>query len=218
MQIIYLADYRAITPNWALNLPLNCSLLYRDKDNSGNDPFDLADLAIISQGESQCIGRWLSMLHICRYDCPKIAIANLSATHQKTLLSAGFDAVIPGTMPDDVLVAQLLAFLRLQRKFRPIFEYGPVHFHNRQKRVTVREQDLRLTAREFDVLHFIANANGRPVDPAEMMRKIFGLNIDPGTNIAAVHVYRLRKKLAGMGFEHLLQTVQGRGYRLLPDG
>lgn len=233
MQMVYVGDgvddNLGAGPDWAAYLPEDCTVhrlcVGHGYKEAAHRPEHIlqaqgrtlpnAELVIISLDVGACLGTWLSALHNCAHKCPKIAIANLTPEYQKALLVAGLDAVLPSSLPADVLAAQMVAFVRLQRKYRPVARHGPVHFHNQSKRALVAEQDLQLTAREYDILHFIAQANGRPVGPAELLRSIFGLSFDPGTNIAAVHIYRLRKKLAGLGFAHILQTVQGRGYRLL---
>ncbi len=235
MQIICLADDPAPAAFWVSELPCDvrltqCALPRRRFDQDYFAPHDhgadtladfklgqAAELAVLSL-RNACLGQWLAALHDCPDNCPKIAIANISAEYQKTLLAAGMDAILPLAMPGDVLAAQIVAFVRLQRKYHPVVSYGPVQFYNNHKRALVNKTDLRLTAREFDILHFIARANGRAVGPSELLHRIFGLTFDPGTNIAAVHIYRLRKKLADLGFAHVLQTVQGRGYRMAHIG
>lgn len=237
MQIVYLSDTMDAEPEWAAYLPNDCALLRLSAPQRADGAFFTApsghhalsaavfgaiggdipansELIIMSLRGPTCLGSWLSILRSGAGDCPIIAISDMSAEYQKSLLRAGLDAVLPPQMPADVLAAQLVAFVRLRRKYHPVARHGLVQFYSHAKRALVAERDLQLTAREYDILHFIAQANGRPVGAAELLRIIFGLNFDPGTNIAAVHIYRLRKKLADLGFAHLLQTVQGRGYRL----
>lgn len=74
---------------------------------------------------------------------------------------------------------------------------------------------LRLHPREFALLWRLAEAAGCQVNRTTLLRDVFELNFDPGTNRLAVHVCRLRKKLALAGLANLLATAPGESaYRL----
>ena len=55
---------------------------------------------------------------------------------------------------------------------------------------------LALHPREFGVLWRLAECPGRRVSRAQLLRDVWRLNHDPETNSIAVHVSRLRSKLA----------------------
>lgn len=75
---------------------------------------------------------------------------------------------------------------------------------------------LRLHPREFALLWRLAEVPGAVVKRAELLRDVFELTFDPGTNRLAVHVCRLRKKLNRAGLSDLLATVPGESaYRLV---
>lgn len=75
---------------------------------------------------------------------------------------------------------------------------------------------LGLLQREFELLHLLARRSGRPQSRETLLREIWRLGFDPGTNVVEVHVSRLRAKL-DRGFDWpMLQTVRGAGYRLVP--
>lgn len=77
---------------------------------------------------------------------------------------------------------------------------------------------LHLHPREFVLLWRLAEGHGAPVARAVLLRDVFDLGFDPGTNRLAVHVCRLRKKLALAGLPSLLVTGPGDGgYRLIVD-
>jgi two-component system OmpR family response regulator len=60
----------------------------------------------------------------------------------------------------------------------------------------------------------LLNAQERTVSRKEILRRVWSMNFEPGTNFIQVHVSRLRSKLgAGSGFE--IKTVRGQGYRLV---
>lgn len=77
---------------------------------------------------------------------------------------------------------------------------------------------IRLVAREYTLLEFLARHAGQVVTRTMMLEKIWNYHFDPGTNVVDVHVGRLRRKIED-GFDTpLLHTVRGAGYRLSGDG
>jgi DNA-binding response OmpR family regulator len=79
--------------------------------------------------------------------------------------------------------------------------------------VSVRDQVLDLSPREFDVLRVLVAHRTRTISRRELLQEVWQVRDDPGTNVVEVHVARLRSKLAlvrGPG----IRTVRGKGYTL----
>lgn len=74
-------------------------------------------------------------------------------------------------------------------------------------------QWLALHPREFALLWRLAETPGRTVSQKALLADVWRLTIEPGTNRVAVHIARLRRKLAAFGLENLIAT-DGAGYRL----
>lgn len=73
---------------------------------------------------------------------------------------------------------------------------------------------LGLHPREFALLWRLARQPGRPVSAAELIAEVWQLNFRPETNSLAVHVCRLRAKLASAGLPGLVSTAIDGGYAL----
>jgi DNA-binding response OmpR family regulator len=73
---------------------------------------------------------------------------------------------------------------------------------------------LALHPREFGLLWRLADASGKRVTRAQLLRDVWRLNHEPETNSVEVHVSRLRSKLAELGCEGLVATDPRGGYRL----
>lgn len=67
---------------------------------------------------------------------------------------------------------------------------------------------LALGTLELDLLR----ARGDAVSRRELLREVWGLRFDPGTNVVDVHVNRLRRKLEDAGLSSVIRTVRGQGY------
>ncbi len=77
--------------------------------------------------------------------------------------------------------------------------------------------ELRLTAKEFDLLWFLATHPRRVFSRDELMRRIWGYEAAFDTGTVTVHIRRLREKVEETPSEpRFLQTVWGVGYRFVP--
>ena len=75
-------------------------------------------------------------------------------------------------------------------------------------------QILQLTQQEFVLLEYLCRNAGRVVTRAMILDKVWGMRIQPDTNVVDVHIYRLRSKVDGKGQAPLIRTMRGVGYVL----
>ena len=76
-------------------------------------------------------------------------------------------------------------------------------------------QQARLTAKEFDLLWFLASNPGRVFSRDQLMASVWGYSAALDTGTVTVHVRRLREKLEeDASHPQLIETVWGAGYRL----
>jgi DNA-binding response OmpR family regulator len=75
-------------------------------------------------------------------------------------------------------------------------------------------QILQLTPQEFVLLEYLCRNAGRVVSRSMILDKVWGMRIQPDTNVVDVHIYRLRGKVDGTGQQPLIQTMRGLGYVL----
>jgi DNA-binding response OmpR family regulator len=93
--------------------------------------------------------------------------------------------------------------------------FGEIELDAAAREVTRAGQPLRLTAKEFDLLWFMARNPGRVFSRDQLMSGVWGYASALDTGTVTVHIRRLREKI-----EHdpsnprHLQTVWGVGYRL----
>ena len=75
-------------------------------------------------------------------------------------------------------------------------------------------QILPLTQQEFVLLEYLCRNAGRVVTRSMILDKVWGMRIQPDTNVVDVHIYRLRGKVDGKGQPPLIRTMRGVGYVL----
>jgi len=75
-------------------------------------------------------------------------------------------------------------------------------------------QTLSLTPQEFTLLEYLCRNPGRVVTRSMILDKVWGMRIQPDTNVVDVHIYRLRGKVDREGQLPLIKTLRGVGYVL----
>jgi len=73
---------------------------------------------------------------------------------------------------------------------------------------------LQLTPQEFVLLEYLCRNAGRVVTRSMILDQVWGMRIQPDTNVVDVHIYRLRGKVDGQGQQPLIRTLRGVGYVL----
>jgi len=118
-------------------------------------------------------------------------------------------------------LAELLARLRnlLKRNAPPTSELTRVRVQDLELDLLRREasrsgQPLQLTPQEFVLLEYLCRNAGRVVTRSMILHKVWGMRIQPDTNVVDVHIYRLRGKVDGNGQRPLIRTLRGVGYVL----
>jgi two-component system response regulator ResD len=85
------------------------------------------------------------------------------------------------------------------------------------REVTRGNEPLRLTAREFDLLWFLASHPRRVFSREQLMRRVWGYSAALDTGTVTVHMRRLREKIEDdASHPRHLETVWGVGYRFAP--
>jgi DNA-binding response OmpR family regulator len=85
------------------------------------------------------------------------------------------------------------------------------------REVTKADRVLRLTAKEFDLLRFLARHPRQVFSRDQLMDRVWGYSAALDTGTVTVHVRRLREKIEDdPARPRFLQTVWGVGYRFSP--
>ncbi len=118
-------------------------------------------------------------------------------------------------------MAELLARLRnlLKRNNPGVGEPTKLRVQDLELDLLRREatrggQTLQLTPQEFVLLEYLCRNAGRMVTRSMILDKVWGMRIQPDTNVVDVHIYRLRGKVDGKGQQPLIRTLRGVGYVL----
>ncbi len=96
-------------------------------------------------------------------------------------------------------------------------EFGEVELDAQTREVWRAGVEVRLTAKEFDLLWFLASHPRRVFGRDQLMSRVWGYEAALDTGTVTVHVRRLREKIEDDPSKpRHLQTVWGVGYRIVP--
>ena len=134
-------------------------------------------------------------------------------------LDTGADDYLTKPFSFPVLVARIRALLRraARRDLSPV-SAGDLYLEAAERRVLRGDTEVLLTAREFDVLHFMLRHAGEVVSKLEILAGVWDYGFEGDPNIVEVYVGRLRKKIDVPFGRTAIETVRGAGYRLAAGG
>jgi two-component system phosphate regulon response regulator PhoB len=159
--------------------------------------------------------RWLKRDDSLR-DLPIIMLtARGEEAHKVQGLEAGVDDYVTKPFSTRELLARIKAVMR--RSGTDTAEL--VRFDNgleidlSRHRVSANDQPVAVGPTEFRLLHFFMTHPERVYSRSQLLDQVWGRNVYIEERTVDVHIRRLRKALEPFGFESLVQTVRGVGYR-----
>lgn len=136
-------------------------------------------------------------------------------------LGVGADDYVAKPFSPRELVARIKAVLR-RAGAQPTSEDDPLHFgaiviRPDRRQVEVDGQAVDLTAREFDLLVFLAAHPGQVFSREQLLDKVWDWAYASDGGTVTVHVRRLRQKIEALPERpRYIKTVWGAGYKFEP--
>lgn len=93
-------------------------------------------------------------------------------------------------------------------------EFGPLVLNPSRHELLVDGTSIKMGLAEFKLLKFLISHPDRVFSRAQLLDSVWGDHVFIEERTVDVHVLRLRKGLAQVNAQHLIQTVRGLGYRL----
>jgi DNA-binding response OmpR family regulator len=128
-------------------------------------------------------------------------------------LEVGADDYVTKPFSPRELAARIKAILRRsqpQPQREGVLTLDPIVVDRAAHEVTVDDQPVELTAKEFDLLACLVENAGLVLTRDRLLDLVWGLDFPGGTRTVDVHVASLRRKL---GLPEAIQTVRGAGYK-----
>ena len=184
---------------------------------------DTPDLVVLDLMLPEVDGFVITRFLRQRGDTPIIMLtARRAETDRIAGLEMGADDYVVKPFSPQELVSRVRAVLRRtqgqpQAKETDLLEFEDLSIDPGTRLVKVRGREVQLTAKEFDLLWFLAGNKRHVFNRDQLLDRVWGLAeyVDPST--VTVHVRRLREKIEVNPSEprHII-TVWGVGYRFEP--
>lgn len=127
----------------------------------------------------------------------------------------GVDDFVSKPFSTKELLARIDAVLRRSGhdKKKLQLSFGQLTIDTVAKRVMVEERRLRLSPIEYKLLVFLSSHPDRAYSRDQLLSHVWGRDVYLDERTVDVQLRRLRSKLKPHGYDRLIQTVRGEGYR-----
>jgi two-component system phosphate regulon response regulator PhoB len=131
-------------------------------------------------------------------------------------LDCGADDYVVKPFSPRELVSRIRAVFRRRapQHSGEAIEYGPLTVDLGRHEVLVGGRPVRMGLAEFKLLSFLVGHPDRVFSRTQLLDNVWGDHVFIEERTVDVHVLRLRKALAPVDAQQLIQTVRGLGYRL----
>ena len=131
-------------------------------------------------------------------------------------LDAGADDYVVKPFSPRELVSRVRAVFRRRapQLSGEALSYGPLKIDPARHEVLVEGKPVRMGLAEFKLLRYLVGHPERVFSRGQLLDNVWGDHVFIEERTVDVHVLRLRKALAAVGAQGLVQTVRGLGYRL----
>jgi two-component system, OmpR family, copper resistance phosphate regulon response regulator CusR len=188
--------------------------------HASSQTFDLIVLDVMLPGRDG-----IEVLHTLRTQGSKTPVLLLTAKDAIEDRVLGLDAGADDYLVKPFAFAELTARLRaLLRRNKPesagVLIIAALEIDQIRRTVSREGRRIDLTAREFELLEYLARNYGRVVSREMLARDVWKESgrATPLDNVIDVHVARLRRKMDDPFESKLLHTVRGVGFTLSGDG
>lgn len=166
----------------------------------------------------------LELLQWIRHDLRTVALPVLLVTAKGSEmdivkgLDAGADDYL--TKPFGVLefISRVKALLRRAAALRTgpdTLAFGPIRLCPANHTLTVEDQPVELTYKEYALLELLMPTPGQVVSRETILARVWGMDTSLETRTLDMHIRTLRQKLGNAG--GLIQTVRKIGYKLAEE-
>ena len=159
--------------------------------------------------------------YICREvrkksDIPIIIVTSRDSDMDELMsMNLGADDFVTKTYNTQILLARIAALLKrsgLNITTNNILTYKDFQLNLSNATITYNEKEIELTKNEVKILSYLINHKGEIVSRELLMEYLWSTEYFVDDSTLTVNITRLRKKLAEIGIENVIETRRGLGY------
>lgn len=159
--------------------------------------------------------------YICREvrkksDIPIIIVTSRDSDMDELMsMNLGADDFVTKPYNTQILLARIAALLKrsgLNITTNNILTYKDFQLNLSNATITYNEKEIELTKNEVKILSYLINYKGEIVSRELLMEYLWSTEYFVDDSTLTVNITRLRKKLAEIGIENVIETRRGLGY------
>ena len=159
--------------------------------------------------------------YICREvrkksDIPIIIVTSRDSDMDELMsMNLGADDFVTKPYNTQILLARIAALLKrsgLNITTNNILTYKDFQLNLSNATITYNEKEIELTKNEVKILSYLINHKGEIVSRELLMEYLWSTEYYVDDSTLTVNIARLRKKLAEIGIENVIETRRGLGY------
>lgn len=223
MRVLLIEDDAATAKSVELMLKANGFAV--QSSDLGEEGLDLAkvydfDAILLDLGLPDISGlEVLRRLRASRIATPVMVVTG-SADHATEIkaFSTGADDFLGKPFHRDVLLQRLHALIRRSGGHStPVIQVGRLAIDLNAKTCRIEDRPLHLTGKEFKMLELMALRTGATITKDQFLNHLYGGMDEPELKIIDVFICKIRNKLRKFGASYQIETIWGRGYRLVSE-
>lgn len=199
------------------NYDYTCDLSYDGEEGLYNAEINEYDAIVLDINLPKMDG-----ISVCKnirsngIDTPVLMLTARTDTDDRVLgLDSGADDYLGKPFEFKELRARLHALIRRNYN-KPSNEISirELYVNTKAKLVKIQDDEIELTAREYDILELLCYNYPNIVSAEEIIEHVWGSDDSQFSNVIRVHIANLRRKLKLENGESLIQTLKGKGYKI----
>ncbi len=128
-------------------------------------------------------------------------------------LDLGADDYLTKPFEIEELLARMRALLR-RVEVEEVLRVADLEVNTTTREIRRGEREIELTAREYDLLEFMARNPRRVLSREFLLSRVWEQEFGVTTNVVEVYIAYLRKKVDAPDERRLIHTIRGAGYAL----
>ncbi len=162
----------------------------------------------------------IEVLDSIRRNAPGTPVILVTALGEREDMIEGLDRGADDYVTKPFDLEELLARVRAQLR-RPAQQSSTklavedIELDLQSHEVSRSGEPVRLTTREFQLLAYLMRHPNQVLSREQILNAVWGYDYDPGTNVLAVYITYLRRKLTVADDPPPIETVRSAGFRLV---
>ncbi len=127
-----------------------------------------------------------------------------------------FDFCLPPHDVNEIFLRLINAIGKSVQENKELIKIGPLIINQESYEVTLEEEKIDLTFKEYELLKYLAAKPGRVFSRESLLHSVWEYDYYGGTRTVDVHIRRLRSKINDIRY-NFIETVWNVGYRFKVD-